>query len=175
MDKLYSGIKLALIIIQLLVCVMTDVECYEVKNKVVLPFAIAGVVYNIMFGGVIEVISSFGGLLLPIILLIWLHISNMLGAGDIKLICSLGALVGCRLILWSICYSFLSGLVIAVMLMLARKSFVQSLKKLFHYFKSCMLYGGIIPYTELSKESGNRMHFTIPIAIGTIAAYIVQI
>jgi prepilin peptidase CpaA len=92
----------------------------------------------------------------------------MLGAGDIKLFCAIGALIGLRDILFSIAYSFLFGFIVALMIMIVRKNFISRLKRIYIYLKSCFLNMSIMPYDELSANNDGKMHFTIPIALGTI-------
>jgi prepilin peptidase CpaA len=84
--------------------------------------------------------------------------------------CSIGALVGIRVVLWSMALTFLFGFFMALMIMVARKNFFARLKKLFHYLQSCFLSMRILPYYELNTNNDGKMHFTIPIALGTIVA-----
>ena len=164
-----NAIKMTLIITQIAIAVITDVRCYKVKNIMIAAFLGA----EIMFYAIsIEHRNFFAGLLglaAPFVVLFPLYILKMLGAGDIKLFCSIGFLVGVKDVLYSIIYSYLFGFVIAVIIMINRDNFLARFKSLFYYLKSCILSMCILPYGGLNPQSDGRMHFTIPIAMGTLA------
>ncbi|OGO77706.1 MAG: hypothetical protein A2Y23_08875 [Clostridiales bacterium GWB2_37_7] len=125
--------------------------------------------YHAYLGSQTEIIFSLLGLITPFVILMPLYILNMLGAGDIKLLCSIGALIGMRNVLLSIAFSFLFGSVVALAIMLANKNFISRFKNLYIYLKSCLLNMSILPYYQLNMNNDGKMHFTIPIALGTIA------
>lgn len=161
--------KTVLIIVQLILTVITDVQCYKVKNYMIITFLIIGVAFHVSSMGHSDLFMNILGLFVPLIVLLPLYILKMLGAGDIKLFCSIGFLLGIKDVLYSIMYSYLFGLVIAVIIMLARDNFAARFKKLFIYLKCSILTMSILPYDDFSIQSDGRMHFTIPIAMGTIA------
>jgi hypothetical protein len=78
-------------------------------------------------------------------------------------------MLGVEDILYSITYSYLFGLVLAVVIMLTRDNIAARFERLYIYLKCCILTLSILPYDDLSMYSDGRMHFTIPIALGTIA------
>jgi prepilin peptidase CpaA len=112
-------------------------------------------------------------LIVPFIILLPLYILNMLGAGDIKLLCSIGALTGIKHVLISIVFSFIFGAVIALLIMAVHKNLFSRLRKLYIYLKCCFLSMSIMPYYQLNTDNDGKMHFTIPIALGTIAASLI--
>ena len=162
-------IKTVLLTSQILIAVITDVNSYKVKNLMIFVFIIAGAFYNIFPFNHGNLFSSMLGLLVPAIILMPLYILKMLGAGDIKLFCSIGFLLGFKDILYDITYSYLFGLVLALLIMLIRGNLTARFNRLFIYIKSCILTMNILPYDDLNTQSDGRMHFTIPIALGTIA------
>ena len=161
--------KTVLIITQLAISVITDVKCYKVKNSMILFFLLAGAAFLISSVSHHVLLLNLLGLLVPFIVLMPFYMLKMLGAGDIKLFCSIGFLLGFKDILYSIMYSYLFGLILAVIIMLARDNFAARFKRLFNYLKFSILTMSILPYDDLSIQSDGRMHFTIPIAMGTIA------
>ena len=143
---------------------------YKVKNSMILFFLAAGVIFHAFSAGQHDLYTDILGLIVPFIILLPLYMLKMLGAGDIKLFCSIGFLLGIKGILYSIMYSYLFGFFVAIIIMLARDNFLSRFKKLFTYLKSCFLAMSILPYDELNFQSDGRIHFTIPIAMGTIAS-----
>jgi prepilin peptidase CpaA len=162
-------VKMILILSQLIISVITDLYYYKVKNLMIIIFLAAGAAFHIFSPGQQNMLIVILGLITPFAVLLPFYILKMLGAGDIKLFCSIGLLLGVQDILFSIMYSYLVGLVLAVGIMLSRDNFTARFKKLFIYLKSCILSMSILPYDGLNTQSDGKMHFTIPIAIGTIA------
>lgn len=161
--------KIALILAQLFMAVITDVHNYKVKNLMIIIFLIVGGTFHIFFMSDHDLYIHLLGLVAPFIILLPLYILKMLGAGDIKLFCSIGFLLGIKDVLYSIIYSYLFGLILALFIMLTRDNFKARFKRLYIYMKCSILTMSILTYDDLSIHSDGRMHFTIPIAMGTIA------
>lgn len=162
-------IKTVLIMTLIVLAVINDLQNYKVRNEITLTFAIIGIVYNISFYGIHNFYTTVLGLIIPFLILLPLYVAKMLGAGDIKLFCSIGAFVGLKLILINIAYSFFAGAIIALVIMIIRKNAFLRFKYFFTYIKCCLLCMKVMPYADLTeKQDRTKMHFTIPIAIGTI-------
>lgn len=161
--------KTILIMILVTLAVIDDLQNQKVKNELTFIFAIIGIVYNIGFYGLQSFYFSVLGLIAPLLILLPLYAVKMLGAGDIKLFCSIGAFVGSKLILLNIAYSFFAGAIIAFFIMLIRKNAFLRFKYFFNYIKSCLLCMEVMPYADFTaQKDGTKMHFTIPIALSTI-------
>jgi prepilin peptidase CpaA len=163
---------MTLLITQMIIAVITDVYCYKVKNLMIITFLVIETIFYAISIGENSFLVGLLGLAAPFILLFPLYTFKMLGAGDIKLFCSIGFLLGIKDVLYSIAYSYLFGFLIAVIIMIIRDNFITRLKNLLIYLKSCILSMCILPYGGLDVRSDGRMHFTIPIAMGTIAVMI---
>lgn len=162
-------IKTVLIMTLVVMAVINDLHSYKVRNKITLTFAIIGIVYNISFYGLQNFYSTVLGLTVPFLILFPLYAVKIIGAGDIKLFCSIGTFLGLKLILMDIAYSFFAGAVIASVIMLTRKNAFSRFKYFFTYIKCCLLCMKVMPYADLTaQQDGTKMHFTIPIALGTI-------
>lgn len=161
--------KESLIITLVILAVINDLYNYRVSNKIIFPFCITGIMYNLLLENHQYFVSSIIGLAVPLVILFPLYITKMFGAGDIKLFSALGAFIGLRPVLTSMAYSFIAGAIIALIIMLIRRNALQRFKYFITYIKCCLLSMTIIPYSDFSeKNDGTKMHFTIPIALGTI-------
>lgn len=160
-----SYIELALLLSAALV---SDFRTYRIDNRIILVFLTAGLATGLALEGPSGLLSSFLGMALPLPLLFWLYPARMLGAGDIKLFCAAGAVMGIGFIPWCIAWSFLGGGLTALALMLARRNFRQRFRYLGGYLKACFLSGSILEYSELSdKSDGAKFHFSLAIALGS--------
>lgn len=163
------------LIVLILLALISDVKTYKIKNFLVLPFILIGLATNSFlegFGGVSHyLLAAF----LPLLLLLILFAARMLGAGDIKLFSAVGAIMGVRFVLYCMAYSFLSGGIIALALIILRKNGKERLNHLLKYLKLCLVTFSIQPYADFKEEDGRaRFHFTFAIACGVIITYLIE-
>ncbi len=149
--------------------VFQDMRSYKVRNITAASGAAAGLLVNLILDGPKGLLLSIIAAFIPFILLIALFALKMLGAGDIKLFCAVGAIMGVRFILIAMVISFLSGGIIAIFLMLIRSNSLQRLRHLAEYLKTCFFTQSFHTYTDFNnKNDGSKFHFSIAIASGCI-------
>lgn len=174
--QLHLQIREDLIIIQyillavlLILAVAGDMKTYKIRNELILTALAAGLAANLLTGGWPAAANALLAALLPLLLLIALYALRMLGAGDIKLFCAVGAIVGAPAILLCMAFSFLAGGVIALAVMAFRGNFGQRSAHLLRYFKTCFLTRSLQPYTDFQDRSdGAKFPFSLTIACGVL-------
>ncbi|WP_066497511.1 A24 family peptidase [Abyssisolibacter fermentans] len=125
---------------------LQDIKSYKVKNKLILVFLCIGIITNVYVNNVHGLIDSLAGIVMPIVILWILFIARVLGAGDIKLFCCIGAIAGAKFTVFTIIYSFLAGGVISLFYIIFRNSAIKSFKSLFNFIKACILTHSILEY-----------------------------
>lgn len=166
-------LKYALCIIFSGAAVYQDFKWYKIKNKLCLTFMVLGLVLNFMFLGIDGMIDSVIGLLIPLILFP-LFAVKMLGAGDIKAFCAIGAIIGKSNIWYAMAYSIISGGVIAVLFIIIRKNAKERLNSLYTYFwtsigmRKLLTYGG-------DKNDGSKFRFSYGIMLGSIIMFFANV
>ena len=154
-------------IVLLIIALKSDIRSRKIKNIVTLPFIIAGLLTNLIFSGYEGLRDSLLGIIIPIVLLFALYALRMLGAGDIKLFSALGAVFGLRDVVKIMAYSFVSGGIIAFVIILIRKNAKERFLHLYNYLKSVLLTLHITPYTEFDrKEDTGKFPFAYAIFCG---------
>lgn len=147
---------------------VSDFRTYKISNSINYFFILLGTLSNLVFYGLRGLRSSVGGIIVPLIVLLLLYALRMLGAGDIKLFCAIGAIAGVKFVLYSIAFSVISGGIIALAIMLFRKNAVKRFAYFTTYLKSCLLSAAILPYSDFEdKSDGGKMHFSYAVACGT--------
>ena len=153
----------------LFIALISDIKTYRIKNVIVYPYIIAGIVTNTALYGLNGFGASLSGTLVPVLLLIFLYILRMLGAGDIKLFGAIGAIMGVEFALFTIAYSFLAGGIIAIVLILIRKNSTERLSHFFSYIKNSIISLSFLPYTDFeNKHDKAKFHFAYAIVFGAI-------
>ena len=149
-------------------------------------------------GAVLGVLLS---IMIPFVSLIALYALKMLGAGDIKLLMSMGAIVGAWPIVEIMAYSILAGGALSLFIVLANKQGRACARRFLTYVRACYLQRRLLPYgdaepysdagphgkaephsgnTHISSFSkavsnGGMVKFSLGIAAGTVAYVIKKI
>ena len=167
-------LKLVVISVLLLLALASDLINYKIKNSITYSFMLAGLIANFVMEGSKGMIFSLQGIMLPAAALIILYIMRLIGAGDIKLLSAVGAVMGAGFVFYAMLYSFICGGVIASLVILIRRNGIERFKYLFSYIKSCIISMELLQYTDFKDmQSAGKFHFSIAIASGTVAAFII--
>ncbi len=115
-------IKYIILFIILLFCVLSDLRTSKIRNIYTVSAIIAGFAINTYFSGIYGLKESIKGCILPVLILGIFFCAKLIGAGDIKLYSSIGAVLGIDFVIMASVYSFLiCGLYSLVMLIIKRK------------------------------------------------------
>ena len=107
------------------------------------------------------------GSVMPLFLMI-LFAFGMIGAGDIKLFCALGGIMGCESIIKCIFISFLTGAGISAALLIFNHNFCERILYFIEYVKCTVSTGKISSYRRKSIAAPENFHFTIPVFISVL-------
>lgn len=158
----------------LLIALVSDLITYKIKNSLTYSFMLVGLISNLAKEGYEGVMFSLKGIMLPAVCLIILYMVRVVGAGDIKLLSAIGAVMGAGFVFYVTVYSFICGGFIAAGIILVRRNGIVRFKYLLTYIKSCFLSMELLQYADFKdKNGGGKFHFSIAIASGTAAAIIV--
>lgn len=156
-----------------MIALISDIRTCKIKNSVIVIFLAAGFLTNSVVSGFSGLTGSLLAAALPIPLLLIFFALRMLGAGDIKLFCAIGAIAGVRFVLYAMAYSFIAGSIMACIIMLANKSFRARGRYLACYLKTCYLTWSLQPYTDFGdKNDKARFRFSYAVACGVAIAFI---
>ena len=163
-------IILAILLIASMIC---DIREYRVRNMITLPALAAGLGLSFIKKGPPGLAGSAIAAFIPAAALFALYALRMLGAGDIKLFCAIGAIMGVKYVLRTMAFSFLAGGIMALIIMAARGNLRERLRHIRTYLKTCVFTGSIVPYTDFGdKSDGSKFHFSPAIAAGCLIACI---
>lgn len=155
------------------VCLITDILWRRIYNLVTLPAAFAGLTLGFVNGGWQGLLLAVGGLVIGFATLIIPYYVGGMGAGDVKLMAALGALVGPGAIVQVFLYTALIGGVIAVANAIWRKTLTRAFRNIWEWTRSLWLQRmaglrGGLTQTELEKTAG-VIPYGVAIALGLYA------
>uniref|UniRef100_A0A942T3A0 Prepilin peptidase n=1 Tax=Neobacillus citreus TaxID=2833578 RepID=A0A942T3A0_9BACI len=159
------------LIIALLISLITDILKRKILNIITLPAILFGFIYYAVFQGLEGFLFSGKGFLLGLSLLLIPYLLGGMGAGDVKLMASVGALMGGSFVLNSFVYIALIGGLISVILIIKKNGFIYSVKSF--YFYIIFLRGNFVSLL-LSRDKSSSISFPYGVAIvfGTLCTFI---
>ena len=151
---------------------LMDIRCGKVDNHWLLLCSICGLGLRGLRGGPEWLAAGLAGMLLPFLLLGWLSVFHMLGAGDIKLLCALGSFTDPYRSLLIVFVSFLWGSVLSLFILLRSGTFSRRFQYLYTYLQNVLETGRITPYIKRGVHREENIPFTVPIFLGISSLYI---
>lgn len=162
-------VKFLELLVLLTLALLSDRRIYKIKNKIVYPFIILGVITNIYFSGLEGAKQSLLGIVIPIVLLFIIYVLRMLGAGDVKLFSAIGSIMGVRFVIYAMAYSIIAGGLIALIILIINKNGRSRMKYLIEYLKNSIITFKLYPYENFNnKNDGIKFHFSYAIFCGTL-------
>lgn len=169
--SIFEILRYAALIIGLLFACWQDINKRSVSNWLTGIMVLIGLLCGKTWLG-----DRLIALCLPFCLFLPLFAWRVMGAGDIKLLMALGALMGCSWLLRCLLYTILLGGIMALLLMLKRGIFLSRLRYFFSYCYQTWLLHRLVPYQIWdSTEKLSAKHFfpfVLAITLGSLMASI---
>ncbi len=155
------------------ICMVTDLWRRRIPNVLTLPAAAIGLILGLAFGGWKGLLLSTGGLVVGFALMILPYYVGGMGAGDVKLMAAVGALMGLAPIIQIFLYTAIIGGVFAVISALSRGTLKRAFRNIFDWTTSLVLQrvGGVrggLKDTQLAQTAG-MIPYGVAIALGFFA------
>ena len=141
----------------------------QTHQSVSTSIIILSLVVQIFLYGWTGVLQWAGGLL-PAFVLLPFFALRMLGAGDIKLLSTLGGILGIKWGALLIVFSLLSSGLIGIIILIRYGIFVQQFRVLGEYFRSCFLSRTILSYEDANQPMNRegKFAFSYGVTLGVL-------
>lgn len=161
------------------ICLYTDVTNRRIYNKVLFPAMLTALLYHLATGGMYGVLFSLKGWALGAALLLLPFSLGGIGAGDVKLLATIGAFKGPEFVFMTFLAGALAGGVMALIALARAKALVSAFKRLGQFF-SRILFGIPIPRFLLGYNIDNKacevtLPYGVAICAGSMAAYFLPV
>jgi prepilin peptidase CpaA len=163
------------ITVTLVVAAVIDGYKLKVPNWLTFPLVLSGWVFGAVSGGWPGLGESLLGTVVGLALLLPLYAVGGMGAGDVKLLAGVGAWVGATTTFYAFCVSAVIGGVIALGMVLWRRSWRHHKDQLITIVNEMVTIGNPTELATIAaarKSSMLLLPYGIPIAIGSIAYFI---
>jgi prepilin peptidase CpaA len=163
--KAAQAVALALVV----ACAVFDWRSRRIPNALTLPAIVAGLALHGVFGGLSGIAFSLKGLALGAGLFLIPFFLGGMGAGDVKLMGAVGALLGWHLTLAALIYTAIVGGLVAMLAILRAKAVKRSFARMGSMFQ--ILFASMrFPSADSLEGDSVRIPYALPIALGTAAA-----
>jgi prepilin peptidase CpaA len=163
-----------------LVCILLIVAAYidgkqlRVPNWLTYPMVLSGLVYGAWTAGWAGLGDALLGMVVGLACLLPLYAVGGMGAGDVKLMAGVGAWLGMSITFYAFCVSVVVGAVMAVAMVLYRRSAGHHYANLLLILSEWMLIRNPKELSRLAAERKPTMlllPYGIPICIGSIGYF----
>lgn len=150
------------LMIVLLIASVTDIYQRRIPNMVTGPTICIALITYCLIGGLDGFLFSLGGLAFGFIVFLLPYLMGGMGAGDVKLMSGVGAVLGFRHAIIACLFVAVAGGVIALGLMVYRGTVKQTLSRI---FMSLVFLGAHNGASLLKFEKSELKHDGIPFAV----------
>ncbi len=178
---MFPVIRALLILALLAVSVYTDQKSGKVLNKITFPAMLCGIILACLDNGMKGLADSLSGMAIGLALFIIPFIMGLLGAGDVKLLMAVGALLGPNMTFQSFLFGSLFGGLMSLFVAWKRGVLSGTLKGMgrvlrMMFWKIFMKVDCIEPISVLGSRNKERAFpYSLAIAIGVIIAFFIKI
>ncbi|MPY24608.1 prepilin peptidase [Shewanella psychropiezotolerans] len=148
--------------------IIMDLYQEKIPNKLCLLAIFCGFAINAYYAQLAGVLMASFGFGLAFILLFPTFILRILGAGDIKLMMGIGALMGPELLLSNIVYGIVAGAGTSLILIIWKTGFIGLAKTFKRYWDCIYLQSYFKP--EAGEAAGEKVPYAPAFAIGWVWA-----
>jgi prepilin peptidase CpaA len=154
------------------VATVIDWNTRRIPNALTFPLALGALVGNLVLGGGMGLAGSAVGLVFGLAFFLVLMALGAMGAGDVKLMAALGALLGAVHIFWIGLFTAALGGVLVVFYSLGHRSLPRLVNRTGTLLKTAVLTGRLPKAEELSAKREDYMPYALAIALGVVAQYL---
>lgn len=162
-----AAVKLAILVPVAVGVIYHDVRYRRIPNVLVLTVLVAGLVTNSVFGGLHGLTNSLLGFALAFFPMLLLHIFGAMGAGDVKLMGAVGAILGVGLMPVTLILVVMMGGILAIYTMLRAGTVFSTLQGVLRIFVG-ILPGWEMPRFAMAPDRRHTIPYGVAIMVGSL-------
>ncbi len=155
-----------------LTAAVADIQCMRIPNWLTYSAMLFGVGYHTMVGGTHGFLFGAGGLFLGLALLIVFYLAGGMGAGDVKLMAAVGALLGPKDVFIAFLFTALVGGIYAIILLVLRFRVMGAAVRLTAMSSALRPRTGSPPPTVDNRGRLTVLNYGVAIAAGVLLSII---
>ncbi len=169
-ENVHVNTAFIILISALVAASLTDIAHQRIPNLITYPLALFGLLYHLQASGMNGLILSFSGILAGAGLLLLFHLLGGMGAGDVKLMAAVGAILGPTGVFTAFLYSALIGGLYAVVILYRHGALREVLGRIGSALTGLVLATGLEMPVNKSFTRLPRLCYGLAISLGTALA-----
>lgn len=151
------------------ISMITDMKSRKILNVITMPAMIFGMIYHTYLSGFQGLLFSILGLLIGFFLLMIPFLLGGMGAGDLKLLAAVGAILGGEMVFQSFIYTALVGGIFAIFVMFKNNHRLVHWKRVWFSVVYLRSYTGL--FQPKTIQQTYTIPYGVPIALGVASLY----
>jgi prepilin peptidase CpaA len=152
----------------LVVSAVIDLRTQKIPNLITYPTMVIALTYHTIFDGGNGFLFSFSGLCVGIGLLLLPYLMGGMGAGDTKLMGTVGGIIGAKGVFYAfLCSAVVGGIYALALILIYRDNFRNFFKKQIAALWNFILTRKYIPDPIQNGQTRPRLCYGLAIALGT--------
>jgi prepilin peptidase CpaA len=152
----------------LILAAATDIRSKKIPNWLTFPGIIAGVLYNSSISGPQGCLLSVTGVLLGMAFYLPFYMKGGTGAGDVKLMGTVGGFLGPLGVFYAFLFSSIAGGVYAVLLLIQHGLLKETVKRYWYILGTFLVHHKMLYIPPADESRMPVLRYGIAIAVGTI-------
>ncbi len=153
----------------IMACIVSDVRTRRIPNLFCLSGLIAGVALNVATSGVSGLLYSAAGCLVAVALLLPAFAGGGLGGGDVKMMATLGALLGARLVVIGLLCGVVAGGVFMLVHLLWIGRAREKLQATLRMAVTAVRIGSLTPLMAPANDpTAVTLPYSVPLGLGVL-------
>ena len=159
-----------ILFILLLIASTCDIATKKIPNAVPFCMILFGISWNFIFPDNLGLVGSMTGLLTGFIFMLPFYIFASMGAGDVKLVAAIGSVVGYKITLYIVPFSFIVAMLIGIFMLTVNGELFNMLGR----FKLTIygLFAGVWNYQKPGTSDAASYHLPFAPAISIATFYL---
>lgn len=158
----------------LIIAVVTDILFHKIPNWLTFPTMIIGIGYHTYMNGYQGLLFSISGLFLGIALFIPFYLAAGMGAGDVKLLGSVGSILGVKGVFIAFLGTGIIGGVYALILLTIHGYLRETMKRYWAIFTTFVITRKFMYIPPEGPEKRPALIYGVAIAIGTLLSVLMK-
>ncbi|AZT83223.1 hypothetical protein EHN06_06490 [Marinobacter sp. NP-4(2019)] len=167
-----SGWAVTTLTVGLVIAVFSDLSVRRIPNTVTFGMVIVALVLHTWFGQWEGLLFSLAGLFAGLFCFLPLYVFAAMGAGDVKLLTAVGAVLGAKVVLIAALMTVIAGGVLALVYITARGGLPAMARRYISMFWLLLARKPAYIPPAPGEAAGLRFPYALAIACGTVLAII---
>ncbi|TXK85411.1 prepilin peptidase [Paenibacillus sp. N3.4] len=150
---------------------ITDARKSMIPNRLTVCGTLVGIMFHSVNEGWSGFLFAFTGAAVGFIALLFLYMIGALGAGDVKLFTSIGAIMGMAFVIQAMFYALIFAGVIGLILLLVRKQMMTTGHRLTNWFICLLASRDLDSFLHIKQQKNLKFPFMYAVLPGACMAW----